>query len=186
MRIAILVFAALFAAGCKTDNGTKSGAGGQEEPAVAEAKPLAVTSAAFAEGEAVPKKHSGEGEDVSPPLAWSGAPESTKSFAILCDDPDAPRPRPWVHWIVFNLPAGTTSLPEGAPDLTEGANSWGKAAYGGPMPPPGHGVHHYHFQVFALDRMLDLEAGATKEALLAAMEGSILARGELVGTYERK
>lgn len=150
---------------------------------------LTVTSTAFKAGERLPKKHAykGEGENVSPPLAWSGAPEGTKELALICDDPDAPRDEPWVHWVLYKIPAGTTSLAEGSRGVgLEGETDFGETAYGGPMPPRGHGVHHYHFKVYALGQPLDLKAGATKKQLLAAIEGRVLAQGELIGTYERK
>lgn len=158
---------------------------------------IQITSTAFGEGQPIPKKHTGDGADVSPPLAWTNAPADAKSFALICDDPDAPTPSPWVHWVIFNLPAGIDSLPEGVPNAQrpgqpagaiQGENSFGKGAtigYRGPAPPPGHGTHHYHFKLYALDAELQLAPGATKEELLRAMESHILARGELVGTYER-
>lgn len=149
-------------------------------------KMLTVTSSAFGSGEKIPKKYTGEGENISPPLAWSGAPEGTKEFAIICDDPDAPMAEPFVHWVAYNIPAERTSFKEGkAGGATEGVNNFGKTGYRGPMPPPGHGVHHYHFKVYALDANLGLKPGITKKELLEAMEGHILAEGELVGTYER-
>jgi Raf kinase inhibitor-like YbhB/YbcL family protein len=148
---------------------------------------MKLTSTAFKAGDAIPRKYSGEGEDVSPPLAWTGAPEGTKEFALLCDDPDAPTPKPWVHWVVYKIPAGTSSLAEGSPGgALEGRTDFGRTGYGGPMPPAGHGTHRYHFRIYALDAALALEAGATKEELLAAMKGHVLAEGELVGTYKRR
>lgn len=147
---------------------------------------ITLESTAFQHGAAIPRKYSGEGEDVSPPLSWSGAPEGTQEFVLICDDPDAPRPEPWVHWIVYGIPAGTTQLPEGdGSDFREGMNSWTDTGYGGPMPPEGHGTHHYHFKIYALDTKLELEPGATKEQVLQAIEGHIVAQGELIGTYQR-
>ncbi|MBI1904584.1 MAG: YbhB/YbcL family Raf kinase inhibitor-like protein [Planctomycetia bacterium] len=158
---------------------------------------IEVTSTAFAAGQPVPRKHTGDGVDHSPPLSWSAGPAGTKSWALICDDPDAPTPEPWVHWLIYNLPAGTTSLPEnvaatptlGAPaGAAQGKNSWGSGrtnGYRGPAPPPGHGVHHYHFKVYALDAELNLKPGLDKKALLAAMKGHVLDEGELVGTYQR-
>jgi hypothetical protein len=158
---------------------------------------LTVTSSAFPSGQPVPKQHTGDGADTSPPLKWSGAPEGTKEFAVICDDPDAPSAQPWVHWVIYGIPADVSSLPEGIPSderlaspvaALQGKNSWpsGKTVgYRGPAPPPGHGVHHYHFKVYALDARLGLAAGLTKDKLLAAMQGHILATGELVGTYSR-
>ena len=148
---------------------------------------MQLTSSAFEPGGEVPCKHTGEGEDISPPLAWSGVPDGTVELALICDDPDAPTPKPWVHWVVYKLPAGTTSLAEGeAGGALEGENDFRLAGYGGPMPPPGHGTHHYHFKLYALDTATELAWGTTKNALLAAMQGHVLAEGELIGTYERR
>lgn len=148
---------------------------------------MKIESSAFNDGEAIPKKFTGEGDDVSPALSWSGAPDGTKEFALICDDPDAPVAEPWVHWVVYKIPAGTTSLPEGsAAGAKEGVNGFGNTGYGGPMPPPGHGTHHYHFKLYALDEPLSIsEAGASKAEVLKAMEGHILDQTELVGTYSR-
>jgi Raf kinase inhibitor-like YbhB/YbcL family protein len=159
---------------------------------------IRVTSTAFAAGGKVPRRHAyaPEGQNVSPELAWSGAPEGVREFALLCDDPDAPTPAPWVHWVMYRIPAGTKGLPEGIetkggplqnpPGALQGKTSWNELGWGGPLPPPGHGVHHYHFRVYALDTHLQMMAGATKEQLLSAIQGHVVAEGELVGTYERK
>ena len=148
---------------------------------------IEVSSPAFEPGGPIPRKYAGEGQDVSPTLSWSGLPEETKEIALICDDPDAPRPKPWVHWVVYKIPADRAGLPEGSVQgAIEGENDFGVTGYGGPMPPKGHGVHHYHFKVYALDTELEAAAGLTKDQLLEAMEGHVLAEGELVGTYERK
>lgn len=148
---------------------------------------IQLSSDAFEAGGPIPKKHTGEGADVSPPLDWTGLPEGTRELALICDDPDAPRPRPWVHWVVYGIPADLTGLPEGgAQGVIEGENDFGRTGYGGPMPPRGHGVHHYRFRIYALDTELDAAAGLTREQLLAAMEGHVISEGELVGTYERR
>jgi Raf kinase inhibitor-like YbhB/YbcL family protein len=147
---------------------------------------IELSSPAFEAGATIPKKHTGEGQDVSPPLQWSGLPQSTKEIAIICDDPDAPTQKPFVHWVVYKIPADRTGFPEGGTGgALEGTNDFGGRGYGGCMPPRGHGVHHYHFKVYALDTELDAPAGLSKDELLAAMEGHILDEGELVGTYER-
>ncbi len=158
---------------------------------------IQVTSSAFGEGQRIPKKYTGEGEDVSPPLAWSGVPAGTQELALIVDDPDAPTPQPWVHWVLYKIPADCKALPEGVkkvlrPDEPAGAlqgkNSWPSGqtiGYRGPMPPPGHGVHHYRFHLYALDKKLEVEPGLTKDELLAAMKGHILGEGELTGTYQR-
>ena len=155
---------------------------------------LIVKSSAFDTGQPIPRKHAytGEGDNISPPLSWSGAPEGTQSYALICDDPDAPspkrpRPNPWVHWVVYNLPPDKTALGErDEGGGVSGRSDFGQTGWGGPMPPPGSGTHRYFFKVYALDAKLGLKAGATKDELLAAMEGHILAQGETYGTYERR
>jgi Raf kinase inhibitor-like YbhB/YbcL family protein len=153
---------------------------------------MKLTSPSFEDHQPIPKQHTGEGADASPALKWEGAPSSTKSFALICDDPDAPG-RTWVHWVIYNIPAGTTELPEGvaksdtvAGGARQGVNDFGKVGYNGPMPPRGHGKHRYFFKLYALKSMLELPARATKAQLEAAMKGQILAQAELVGTYERR
>jgi len=161
----------------------------KEEPTMA----FTLTSPAFQHGNRVPVPYTGEGSDVSPPLAWSAPPEGTKTFALVCEDPDAPSGT-WVHWVLWNLPGTLRSLPENVaktetvPALRgarQGRNSWPKTGYNGPLPPKGHGVHHYHFTLYALDAELDLKAGSDKKALTAALEGHILGRATLMGTYTR-
>jgi Raf kinase inhibitor-like YbhB/YbcL family protein len=148
---------------------------------------IEVSSPAFEPGGSIPRKHTGEGQDVSPALRWCGLPEGTKEIALICDDPDAPRAEPWVHWVVYKIPAERTGLPEGgAPEALEGKNDFGAQGYGGPMPPRSHGVHHYHFKIYALDAELEAVTGLTKDRLLEAIEGHILDEGELIGTYERR
>jgi Raf kinase inhibitor-like YbhB/YbcL family protein len=148
-----------------------------------------LTSTAFKHGETIPRKYSCDGQDISPPLAWGDPPQGTQSFALIMDDPDAPA-GVWVHWVLYNLPAGSRGLPEAVPPdaqladgSRQGKNSWGRVGYGGPCPP--RGTHRYFFKLYALDRALDLAAGATKEQLLKAMEGHILAQTELMGKYTR-
>ncbi len=148
---------------------------------------IKITSSAFAPGAPIPKKHTGEGPDVSPPLAWSGIPAGTRELALICDDPDAPTPKPWVHWVLYKLPPTLAGLKEGETGGgLQGVTDFGRASWNGPMPPRGHGIHHYHFKLYALDRPLDVKPGLTKDQLLDAMKGHILDQGELVGTYERK
>jgi len=157
-------------------------------------KEMTLESSAFRQNETVPRKHTGDGADKSPPLHWSNVPAGTKEFAMIVDDPDAPTPKSWVHWVVYRIGAEMTSLPEGVapslrvdspPGILQGKNSWNKIGYGGPAPPKGHGLHHYHFKIYALDMQLNLDPGDTKEALLEAISGHILAEGELIGTYQR-
>lgn len=150
---------------------------------------MQVTSPAFASRGSIPKRNAADGDDRSPELAWSGAPDGTKSFAVICHDPDAPLVTPgtygFVHWVLYNLPASTTHLEEAADEGTVGGNDFGNMGYGGPMPPEGHGVHHYFFWVIALDRELDLEPGLTLWRLLERVEPHILGMNRIVGTYER-
>lgn len=151
---------------------------------------LSVSSPAFEEGGEIPVKYTCEGQNISPPLAWSEGPEGTSSFALIVDDPDAPL-RAFTHWVIFNLPADTRELAEGitpkgklASGALQGRNDAGRSGYFGPCPPPGS-AHHYRFTLYALDETLDLAAGAFKEQVLEAMEGHVLAQGQLVGTYQR-
>ncbi len=150
---------------------------------------LQLTSSAFEQGKPIPAKYSCRGEDVSPALAWGEPPAGTQSFALLMDDPDAPIGT-WVHWVLFNIPPSARGLAEAVPsDATladgsmNGKNSWGRLGYGGPCPPSG--THRYFFKLYALDEMLGLSSGADKGELLKAMEGHILAQGELMGTFSR-
>jgi Raf kinase inhibitor-like YbhB/YbcL family protein len=159
---------------------------GPEEPAA----PFELTSPAFAPEEAIPQQYSCDGEDISPPLAWTEPPQTTQSFALIADDPDAPVGI-WVHWVLYNLPGEARGLAEGVPPDAElpdgsrhGENSWGRTDYGGPCPPSG--THRYFFKLYALDTVLDLDAGASKETLLEAMEGHILAQAETMGVYSRQ
>lgn len=150
---------------------------------------IQLISQAFSEGAMIPTRYTCDGEDVSPPLSWTDLPPETGSFALICEDPDAPVGT-WDHWVLFNLPASATGLPEAVPATAtlddgsvHGNNSWGRLGYGGPCPPGG--THRYIFSLFALDIKLDLKSGATKSGLLKAMEGHILARTRLMGKYRR-
>lgn len=148
-----------------------------------------LTSTAFQEGQSVPRQYTCDGVNVSPPLEWSGAPSSAKTFAIICDDPDAPGGT-WVHWVLYNLPADRIGLVESVPatekvpgDGLQGTNDFQKIGYGGPCPPSG--THRYFFKLYALDAELALKSGATKAELLKAMEGHVLGQTQLMGTYRR-
>ena len=152
-----------------------------------------LTSSAFAQGQPIPRKYTADGDDVSPPLSWSELPPAAVQLALVVDDPDAPTAEPWVHWVLYAIPGHQRSLPEGtgrkgkrAEGLLEGKNSWDQMGWGGPSPPQGHGVHHYHFKLYALDETLELKSGLRKAELLGAMEGHTVGTGELVGTYERR
>jgi Raf kinase inhibitor-like YbhB/YbcL family protein len=151
---------------------------------------LTITSTAFDEGGMIPSQYTCDGAEISPPLSWSGVPEGTASLALISDDPDAPMGT-WVHWVLFNVPADATSLPEKIPpDQTlsdgslQGVNDSGKFGYGGPCPPGG--THRYYFKLYALDTLLALSERVTKQDLLDAMEGHILAEGQLMGRYQRQ
>lgn len=145
---------------------------------------ITLTSSAFDEGSTIPEKFTCEGPDVSPPLSWSGVPGDTQSLALIADDPDAPG-QTWVHWVLFNISPEKDGLEEGASDVgTEGMNDFKRSGYGGPCPPPGN-PHRYFFKLYALDTELDLPADATKVDVVRAMEGHILAQGQLMGTYSR-
>lgn len=157
-----------------------------------------VTSTAFTQGHPIPKKYTGEGADISPPLAWSGIPDGTKELVLICDDPDAPTDEPWVHWMIYKLPADAKGLPEGVlrksrlkepHGAVQGKTSWpdgdNNIGYRGPMPPRGHGVHHYYFKLYALDAPITAEPGLDKKALVEKMNDHILAEGVLMGTYQR-
>ncbi len=150
---------------------------------------MEIKSSAFGSGEMIPAKYTCDGADFSPPLDWSEGPAGTKSFALICDDPDAPMGT-WVHWVIFDIPPSATMLAEGITrekDLpgggTQGINDFRKIGYGGPCPPGG--THRYFFKLYALDTMLGLKPGITKDQLLKAMRGHILAEAQLMGTYRR-
>jgi hypothetical protein len=154
--------------------------------------PMSLTSSAFAAGKAIPQRYTCEGQDISPPLTWSGAPAGTRSFVLLCDDPDAPAGT-WHHWALFDIPASTSDLAESyARDAHVGAtrqaiNDFGASGYGGPCPPKGHGTHHYHFKLLALDvEKLDVKERSRCKEVEAAARGHVLATAELIGTYARR
>jgi Raf kinase inhibitor-like YbhB/YbcL family protein len=158
---------------------------------------IQITSPAFKEGETIPKRFTGEGADVSPPLNWKGVPEGTKELVLICDDPDAPVEEPWVHWVIYKIPANSTSLKEGVPRKTrltepagalQGKNSWPNGqniGYRGPMPPVGHGTHRYYFKLYALEAKLAVEPSLDKKAIIQEIEHHVLAQGQLMGTYQR-
>lgn len=159
---------------------------------------MQLTSTAFRDGETIPRRYTEDGENTSPPLAWSGVPPKTQELALIVDDPDAPQADPWVHWLIYNIPAGITALPEGIDrnptttgklaGLHQGRNTWNQnnVGYRGPAPPKGHGTHHYHFKLYALDRSLNLAPLVQKGSLEAAMKKvQVLGTAELIGLYER-
>jgi Raf kinase inhibitor-like YbhB/YbcL family protein len=153
---------------------------------------LQLTSSAFSRGGEIPAKYTCEGNDVSPPLAWSGVPANARSLALVVDDPDAPDPaapqRTWVHWVLYNIPPGAGSLAEAVQALPagtlEGLNDWGRGGYGGPCPPIGR--HRYFHKLYALDVVLPDLGRPAKARLEAQMKGHIVAQAELVGTYQKR
>jgi Raf kinase inhibitor-like YbhB/YbcL family protein len=152
-----------------------------------------LTSPAFVPNGSIPSKYTCEGEDISPPLAWSGAPDATKTYVLIVDDPDAPDPakpqRVYVHWVVYNIPVSVTKLAENAANTglpggaMQGLNDWGKQTYGGPCPPIGR--HRYFFKLYALDNELPELWNPTKAQLEKAMEEHLVGNTELIGTYEK-
>jgi len=151
---------------------------------------LSIYSPAFSEGALIPTKYTCEGSNISPQLDWSGVPEGTRSLALICDDPDAPSGT-FTHWVIFNIPPDSKGLPETmslTPRLTDGSiqgiNDFGLIGYGGPCPPPGK-PHRYRFNLYALDKQLDLNAGSSKNQVLNAIKNHILAQGQITGTYQR-
>jgi len=175
-----LVAVGLAAAGC---------GGSRQEQTTEEAK-MELTSSAFQNEERIPEKHTGDGADVSPPLSWTDPPDETAAFVLVCDDPDAPGGA-WVHWVLYDVPPDIRALPEGASPrdaelqgAKQGRNSFRKLDYGGPAPPPG-APHRYFFKLYAVAQPTGLAEGATQEAVMQAIDGHVLAVGELMGTYSR-
>jgi Raf kinase inhibitor-like YbhB/YbcL family protein len=172
-------------------------AGAFAQPAAA---PLTVTSPTITAGQPIPKQHTADGENISPALSWTGAPATTRSFAVVCEDPDVllppSNPQPFVHWVIYNIPATAQGLPGSLPidpaaamppaiaGATQGPSGFRRPIYRGPAPPPGK-PHHYHFIVYALD-VAGLPGGLTRAQLTDAMAGHIVGQGQLVATYERK
>ncbi|MGP8201030.1 MAG: YbhB/YbcL family Raf kinase inhibitor-like protein [Limisphaerales bacterium] len=183
-RIKMLFAAGLlvgFVTACTAENSPSNGA----------AMKLHLTTTAFAEGQPIPQRHAFDNQDLSPALQWSGVPPAARSLALICDDPDAPVGT-WVHWVIYDLSPATAGLSEGvpkSPELADGAkqgmNDYKRIGYGGPCPPPGK-AHRYFFKLYALDTELKLKPGVTKKDLLKAMDGHVLAEGQLMGTYQRK
>jgi Raf kinase inhibitor-like YbhB/YbcL family protein len=150
---------------------------------------LTLSTAAFANGGVIPARHTCEGADESPPLSWSGAPDGAHSFALIAEDPDAPVGA-WIHWLLWDIPVSTASLPPGfepGSGGVSGRNDFGRRGYGGPCPPRGHGPHRYFFRLFAVDQAsLGLAEGSSRRALDNALAGHVLAKAEYMGTCERK
>jgi Raf kinase inhibitor-like YbhB/YbcL family protein len=146
---------------------------------------LRLSSPAFKGHSRIPERHTGDGEDVSPVLEWSGVPDGARAFAVVVHDPDAPLVDGFTHWVAYGIPGDAHSLPEGGGEhIVEGKNSFGNTGYNGPTPPPGHGPHHYYFWVYALDTELDLEPGLERRELLERIEDHVIEQARLIGTYE--
>jgi Raf kinase inhibitor-like YbhB/YbcL family protein len=180
------LFAAMLVAGLVT-----AGCSREPKSATGHVVKMQLTSAAFADGQPIPVKYTGDALDISPPLAWTNAPAGTKSFALIAADPDAPA-GDWTHWLVYDLPPTATALAEDTlktPQLRNGAkqglNDFKKTGYNGPAPPPGK-AHRYVFKIYALDTMTGLAPGTAKTNLLKAMDGHVLGEGRLMGTYQRQ
>ena len=149
-------------------------------------KDLEITSPGFSPLEVIPRKYTSDGENVSPTLQWDKIPPETKQLALICHDPDAPLPFGFTHWTIYNIPPDVKAIAEGEGNkYTEGLNTSGSNGYTGPAPPEGHGVHHYYFWLYALDRALDLKAGLSRKELLEAISDYVIAQARLVGTYQR-
>ena len=185
-KFVLLLLAAVLVAVCFCDDrkeSVKVTTGGENME-------IKVTSTAFEQGGMIPAKYTCDGADISPPLKWDPVPEAAKTIALISDDPDAPMGT-WVHWVLFNLPAGVTELPENVPPkekldngAVQGTTDFRRIGYGGPCPPSG--THRYYFKVYALDTALDLTSKAEKKDVVKAMEGHIVGQGELMGKYKRQ
>jgi Raf kinase inhibitor-like YbhB/YbcL family protein len=159
-----------------------------------DAMTIGLTSSAFDQGQPIPKRYSGEGQNISPPLNWDNIPDQARSLVLIVEDPDAPN-RTFIHWVLYDIPVNTSGLAENVPHQPvlqslegahQGPNSADKIGYMGPMPPQGHGPHRYFFRMYAVDANLNLPQGASVEQVRQAMEGHVVAQGELMGTYERE
>jgi Raf kinase inhibitor-like YbhB/YbcL family protein len=149
-------------------------------------KDLRISSPAFTTLEPIPKRYTIEGENISPPLEWSGLPSGTLQLALICHDPDAPLPYGFTHWTLYGIPPTVTQLAEaGGSKFSQGTNSVDRLGYTGPAPPKGHGLHHYYFWLYALDKELTLKPGLTREQLLNAIAEHTIEQARLVGVYER-
>lgn len=158
---------------------------------------IAVASPTLRAGETMPRDYTPDGRNLSPPLSWTNLPAATREIAVVCEDPDAGNPPPFVHWVIYKIPATAKGLPEGIPidpaaampseiaGAIQGVSGFRRPIYRGPAPPPGK-PHHYHFVVYALDADLGLKPGLTRADLLTAIDGHVIGRGELVSIYERK
>jgi Raf kinase inhibitor-like YbhB/YbcL family protein len=147
---------------------------------------LSVSSKAFGQHGKIPRQYTGEGDNTSPPIEWKGVPQGTRQLALVCHDPDAPLPSGFTHWVVYGIPPDSSGIPEGGGQgFVQGLNGAGRPGYIGPAPPPGHGVHHYYFWLYALEDATKLAPSLSREALLSAIGKDVTEQARLVGTYER-
>ena len=193
----LLIAGAVLIAGCGGTRTVPEKGKSETDGGARKIAKITLTTSAFANGRAIPKKYTADGDDSSPPLNWTGLPNGTKELVLICDDPDVAKPEPWVHWVVYNMTSDNVNLSEGFPPveqvqspggfILQGQNSFARnnIGYRGPDPPPGSGPHHYHFKLYALSGALRLKQKATKDEIEAAMEGRVIGFGELIGTYER-
>ena len=181
MRLSAVTAGLIICCGCRQSSDDIPA---YEKKAAAErSTKMELNSTAFEHGGTIPPKYTADGEDISPPLGFSGVPSETGSLVLIMDDPDAPVGT-WDHWVMWNIPAGTDGISEGSePECTRGSNSWGRLGYGGPAPPSG--THRYFFRLYALDTVLELPEGSGKRELESAMKGHIVAQAELMGKYSR-
>jgi Raf kinase inhibitor-like YbhB/YbcL family protein len=147
---------------------------------------LSISSSAFGQHGKIPRQYAGDGDNRSPPLAWKGVPHGTRQLALVCNDPDAPLPTGFTHWVIYGIPPDSEGIPEGGgASFVQGLNGMGKPGYIGPAPPQGHGLHHYYFWLYALGDGPEFKPNLSREALVDAMANRVLAQARLVGTYER-
>ncbi len=147
---------------------------------------LRLRSPAFDGHKQIPSRYTGDGEDISPSLEWSGVPDGTAAFAVVMHDPDAPLVDGFTHWVTYGIPGDATGLPDGTDGPVVGINSLGNMGYNGPAPPPGHGVHHYYFWLYALDEDLELPPSLDRRALHEQIEDHVIEQARLIGTYARE
>jgi Raf kinase inhibitor-like YbhB/YbcL family protein len=195
-RFTAVIAAALALAAVAGPRGLEAQGGAAPVPEPDAPRTIAVTSPTMQAGTLMPRDYAPDGRNVSPPLEWENVPAGTEQIVVLCQDFGAGNPPPWVHWILYNVPGTATGVPEGIPfdasqpmpaqvaGAVQGNNGWGLAMYRGPAPPVGD-LHEYHFVVYALDEALNLPAGLTRAQLLQAIDGHVIAQGEMVSTYER-
>lgn len=188
-QFCLLVMASVLLVSCRSETPSSNNVQPSNQAVGGKKVEMKLTSKAFQEGGMIPAQYTCTGANISPPLAWEGVPEKTKSLALIVDDPDAPG-KVWVHWVAFNIPANVKEMPENVPAQEningggkQGTNDFKKVGYGGPCPPSG--THRYYFKLYALDTDLNLDSTTTKDQLLKAMEGHVLGEGQLMGKDQK-